>query len=117
MKRIVCAVLALTLLGSTAASARGWNHGGYYGRGFHHHHGGDGVALGFGLGILALGIIAAESAHERDRYRAEDRYYDEDRYRDDNDRYGDEYVDPNRDGTREDYGDEDRPGDSDPDGR
>lgn len=115
MKRIVCVVLALTLLGSTAASARDWNHGGYYGRGFHHHHrGGDGVALGLGLGILALGIIAAENAHERDRYRAEDGYYYDDRYRD-------EYYDPNRDadrdGTRDRYDYEDGPGDIDPDER
>lgn len=75
MKRILCAALALTLLGTTAASARGWDHGGYRGRG-------DGAAIAFGLGILTLGIIAAESAHDRDRYRDRDGYYDRDEYRD-----------------------------------
>ncbi|MEI9995378.1 MAG: hypothetical protein WDM91_12340 [Rhizomicrobium sp.] len=71
MKRIICAVLALSLLGTTAAEARGW--GGYHG---HYHHGGRGdVALGFGLGFLALGILAAESAHH-DRYDRDRDYYD-----------------------------------------
>jgi len=72
MKRIVCAALALTLLGTTAAQAHGWHGGGY---GWHRGHGGD-VALGFGLGFLALGIIAAESAHER-HYRDRDAYYED----------------------------------------
>lgn len=87
MKRILCATLALTLLGTTAASARGWGHGGGgYGGGYHHHHGGGDAALGFGLGILALGIIAAESDrhHDRDRYyRDRERYDDRDSYRGD----------------------------------
>lgn len=66
MKRILGTALALTLLTGTAASAHDW-HGGY--RGGHHgyHYGrGDGAAIGIGLGILALGIIAAENAHDRD---------------------------------------------------
>ncbi len=88
MKRIICAVLALTLLGSTAAEARGW-HGGYGG----YRHGRGDVALGFGLGILALGIFAAaESGHDRDRYRERDDYYRDRDGRDDgayrNDRGG-----------------------------
>ncbi len=99
-KRIVCAALALALLGSTAASAHERDHGGY-GRGFrHHHHGGEGLALGLGLGILALGVIAAQSARDHDRYRVENGYYDDDRYRDD-------YRDRNRyyDSDRDDYDD------------
>ena len=71
MKKIICAALALTLLGSTAAEAHGW-HGGWHG-----HHGRGDVALGFGLGFLALGIIAAESVHDRDQaYRDRHAYYD-----------------------------------------
>ena len=97
MKRILSAALALTLLGTTAASAHGWDRGGYggyggYGGGYHHRNGGDGAALGFGLGILALGLIAAQSSRHHDRYRDRDGYYDRnydrDRYRD-RDRYGD----------------------------
>ena len=109
MKRIICATLALTLLGSTAASARGWGNdgGGYrggYGGGYHHHHGGD-AALGIGLGILALGIIAAESDrhHDRDGYDR-DRYYN----RDGN---GDR-VDGYRDDDRGYRGHDDRDGDN-----
>jgi hypothetical protein len=115
MKRTLCLALALTLLGSTAASADGWDRG--FGRGFRHHHGGDGAALGFGLGILALGIIAAESAHNRDRYRSEDGYYDrgdDDRdhysdrnrsYQDDRDRGDDDDGAYRDDGYNGDYGD------------
>ena len=89
MKRLICATLALSLLGATAASAQsfhgGYGHGGYgggyghggYGGGYGHgggwHHRGDGGALiGLGIGLFALGAIAAASDH--DRYR--DRYYD-----------------------------------------
>ena len=93
MKRIICAALALTLLGSTAAEARGWGggwHGGWHGDG-------AGVALGVGLGLLTLGAIAADSdRHYRDRedyYRERDAYergrHDQDRadhYRGDDDR-------------------------------
>lgn len=90
MKRIICAALALTLLGSTAASAHDWGgHGGYYG-GYRHHHGGD-VVLGVGLGLLALGAIAAASDHDR-YYRDRDGYYDQGRdYRDREYRGGDGY--------------------------
>jgi hypothetical protein len=73
MKKIICAALALTLLGSTAAEARGWGHGGWHG-GYHHGWGG-GAFLGLGLGLLALGAVAAHEDRER--------YYDrEDYYRD-----------------------------------
>lgn len=103
MKKIICAVLALTLLGSTAAEARGWGGGGYHGG---HHHGDGGAALGFGLGILALGIIAAESSHHHDRYYADrDRYY-RDRDRDGAyDRGDDGYRDRDRDRSRYDRDD------------
>ncbi|HEX4303027.1 MAG TPA: hypothetical protein VHZ78_09550 [Rhizomicrobium sp.] len=96
LKRIACAALALTLLGTTAAEARGWG-GGYHGG--YRHHGNGGAALGIGLGLLALGIIA-ETAHDHDRDR--DEYYrDRDRdgaYNHGNDGYrdGDRYRD-NRD--------------------
>ena len=77
MKRVLCIALAATLLGSTAASADVWHHGGHFG------HGGDGAALGIGLGILTLGILAAES--HRHYYR-DDGYYGGAGY---DDRYGD----------------------------
>ena len=85
IKRIACAALALSLLGSTAASAAPWGHGGWHG-GWHHHgfgwHGGGPVFLGLGLGLLAFGAVAAADAHdeasERDRYERE-RAYEQDR--------------------------------------
>jgi hypothetical protein len=79
MKRLISATLALSLLGATAASAQpyhgGSGHGGYGYRGGYGHSGwhgrGDGGALiGLGLGLFALGALAAAS--ERDRY--DDRY-------------------------------------------
>jgi hypothetical protein len=89
MKKIICAALALTLLGSTAAEARGWGHGGWHG-GYHHGWGG-GAFLGLGLGLLALGAVAAHEDRER--------YYDrEDYYRDGPPRgYDDRYGPPPRD--------------------
>jgi hypothetical protein len=82
MKRILCAALALTLFSSTAASAHDWDqHGWHGGRGV-------GAAVALGLGILTLGILASESAHEHDRYR--DGYDNRDGGRD---RYGDAYRD------------------------
>jgi hypothetical protein len=77
MKRLICATLALSLLGATAASAQsfhgGFGHGGYsHGGGYGGWHGrGDGGALlGLGVGLFALGAIAAASEHDRynDRY-------------------------------------------------
>jgi hypothetical protein len=77
MKRLICATLALSLLGATAASAQsyhgGFGHRGGYGHGDGWHGRGDGGALlGLGVGLFALGAIAAASEH--DRYQ--DRYYD-----------------------------------------
>ena len=77
MKRLISAALALTLLGATAASAQGYRGGyggGHYGHGGGWHGRGDntGALVGLGIGLFALGAIAAASSH--DRY--EDRYYD-----------------------------------------
>lgn len=85
MKRLISAALIASTLaltvGATAASAqpygggygrhggysRGWNGGGY------RHHDNTGALVGLGIGLFALGAIAAASANH-DRY--EDRYYD-----------------------------------------
>lgn len=75
MKRLICATLALSLLGATAASAGPYNRGGGYARHHSGWHGGrdNGAALiGLGIGLFALGAIAASS--QRDR--GYDRYYD-----------------------------------------
>jgi hypothetical protein len=67
MKKIICAALALSLLGSTAAEARDWN-GWHGGHGGWHHHGNADWAVGLGLGLFALGVLgAATSAHDHDR--------------------------------------------------
>jgi hypothetical protein len=75
MKRLICATLALTLLGATAASAGPYNRGGGY---HHRHHGGggrdNGALIGLGIGLFALGAIAASSQRDRgyDRYDSYD---------------------------------------------
>jgi hypothetical protein len=73
MKRLIAATLALSLLGTAAASARGFHggfggHGGYHGGGWHGRN--DGALIGLGVGLFALGAIAAASSHDRyyDRY-------------------------------------------------
>lgn len=76
IKRIISAALALSLLGATAASAQGYRHGGGYSHGGYNHGGGwhgrgnDGALIGLGVGLFALGAIAAASQHDRyyDRY-------------------------------------------------
>jgi hypothetical protein len=80
MKRLICATLisaslALSPLAATAASAQsfhgGFGHGGYsHGSGYGREGGwrgrGDGGALlGLGVGLFALGAIAAASEHDR----------------------------------------------------
>ncbi len=76
MKRLLSAALAgtmaLSLLGATAASAQPYGRGGFghgYSRGWH---GRDntGALIGLGVGLFALGAIAAASSHDRydDRY-------------------------------------------------
>ena len=78
MKRLVSAALALTLLGTAAASAQPYGRGGYD-RGYSHsyRHGGrdnTGALIGLGIGLFALGaIVASQHDNERDRY--EDRGY------------------------------------------
>src|SRR5215471_9891671 len=75
MKRLICAALALSMLGATAASAQPYRHGGYgygghgYGGGWRHHDD-TGALVGLGLGLFALGAIVAASNHDRtyDRY-------------------------------------------------
>jgi hypothetical protein len=77
MKRLMSAVLALTLLGATAASAQPYRHNNYgsyshsYGRDWHRHNDNTGALIGLGIGLFALGAIAAASSHH-DRY--DDRY-------------------------------------------
>jgi hypothetical protein len=71
LKRLVCATLALSLLGATAASARTWSGDRHYDRGSNygynhhswrgHHDNGAGVALGLGLGLFALAAIASQN--------------------------------------------------------
>jgi hypothetical protein len=80
MKRLLSALtagaLALSLLGTTAASAQSFRHGGYGGyrggwndRGWRGHDN-TGALVGLGVGLFALGAIAAASSHDRyyDRY-------------------------------------------------
>ena len=82
MKRLMSALtagtLALSLLGATAASAQPFRHGGYHGgchgggwnnRGWRGHDN-TGALVGLGIGLFALGAIAAASSHDRyyDRY-------------------------------------------------
>ncbi len=83
MKRLVCATLAVSLLGATAASAQSYGHGGYN-RGYSHSRGNDntGALIGLGIGLFALGAIVAASSHnnDRDRYNGRDRYADDSVY-------------------------------------
>lgn len=76
MKRLVCATLAVSLLGATAASAQSYGHGGYN-RGYSHSRGHDntGALIGLGIGLFALGAIVAASSHNNDRDRYDDRAY------------------------------------------
>jgi opacity protein-like surface antigen len=73
MKRLIAATLALSLLGTAAASARSFGHhggfgGGYHGGGWHGRN--DGALIGLGVGLFALGALAAASS-------SHDRYYDQ----------------------------------------
>jgi hypothetical protein len=81
MKRLLSIALALTLMGSSVAMARGYQGGGYSDRhGYNGYsapnHGGYGyrdrdnnAAAAVGVGILALGLFAAlASQHDNDRY-------------------------------------------------
>jgi hypothetical protein len=79
MKRLLSALtagtMALSLLGATAASAQPFRHGGYggYHGGYHggwRGHDNTGALVGLGIGLFALGAIAAASSRDRyyDRY-------------------------------------------------
>ena len=78
MKRLISAALIASTLaltvGATAASAQPYGrHGGGYSRGYggYRHHDNTGALVGLGIGLFALGAIAAASSN-RDRYY--DRY-------------------------------------------
>jgi hypothetical protein len=103
MKRLVSSVLVLTLLGTAAASAQpygGYERGmqrdhrgdrdndGYRGYGWNRYSDGrwddhrdyrrrnnDGALIGLGIGLFALGALAASSQHHSDYYRGGDGYY------------------------------------------
>ena len=72
MKTIVCAALALSLIGSTAALADPYDHGNRW-DGYSHQDRGDyrrrdngaGLAIGLGVGLFALAAIAASQHHDR----------------------------------------------------
>ena len=79
MKKVISAVLALSLLGATAASAQTYRGRDTYSQSYHHS-GNSGALVGLGIGLFALAAIAAASQHH-DSY-AYDRNYDErNRYR------------------------------------
>jgi hypothetical protein len=75
LSALTAGTLALSLLGATAASAQpyrhgGWGHGGgWNNRGWHGRGDNTGALVGLGIGLFALGAIAAASSHN-------DRYYD-----------------------------------------
>jgi hypothetical protein len=81
MKRFVCAALALTLIGSTAAVADPYGRGNWGGghsrqdRGdYRRGDNGAGLAIGLGVGLFALAAIAA-SQHDRGEGRYSDQGY------------------------------------------
>jgi hypothetical protein len=91
MKRLISAVLALTLLGTAGASAQSYrgNRGGHFDRGYSHsyshnnyrgdHRGNSNAGLiGLGIGLFALAAIASSQNREPDyRYQSGyDRDYD-----------------------------------------
>lgn len=64
MKRLVSAVLALSLLGTTAAVASPYRDGGFDNRDHYRgHDDGDGAAILAGVGVVALAAILASQHH------------------------------------------------------
>jgi len=96
MKRLLSAVLALSLLGGTAAAAAPYDNGYNY---THRRHGDNGAAVVAGIGLLALVAILASQHRQHRHYHSgwyNGRYYDNGygrsyRYQDDN--YYDGYDD------------------------
>ena len=74
MKRLISAVLALTLLGATAAAAQPYRHNNYSHSYGSHRHNDGGALIGLGIGLFALGAIVAASNHDRTYDRGYDRY-------------------------------------------
>jgi hypothetical protein len=68
MKRLISAVMALSLLGATAASAAPVNHGTqiqYRSDAYRHGDNGNGAAVAAGIGFLALAaILSSQNNHE-----------------------------------------------------
>jgi hypothetical protein len=83
MKRLISAVLAMSLLGATAASAAPLNHGTqiqYRSDAYRHRDNGNGAAIAAGIGFVALAaILASQNNHEPDRWN--DRGWDHRDYR------------------------------------
>jgi hypothetical protein len=85
MKRLVCATLALSLLGGSASVAAPYDHGGQgynggYDNQYRGHGGNNGGAIVAGVGILALAAILASQQHHH--------HYHQGWYNRDDGRYG-----------------------------
>jgi hypothetical protein len=82
MKRLISAVLAMSLLGATAAAAAPVNHGTpvqYRSDNYRHRDNGDNAALAAGIGFLALAaILSSQNNHQPDRWN--DRNWDHSGY-------------------------------------
>ena len=97
MKRLVCAALAITLLGTTAAVADPYGRGGQgyyngndnrgYSTGYRRGGDGDGGAILAGVGLLTLAAILASQHH----HHWHQGWYGHDGYRYDGDHYGSPY--------------------------
>lgn len=81
MKKLISAVLALSLLGATAASAQTYRGRDSYSQSYRHSGHNDGAAwVGLGIGLFALAAIAASQHHDRDAYAYDRRYDERNRY-------------------------------------
>lgn len=108
-KPVLSAVLALSLIGSTAAFADPYHHdrGGHHG--YRHHDNDAGAAVAVGLGLFALMAVMASQDRDRDRdaqyERAREAEYDDYRGAPPPSYYDDRG--PNRDYRDRDYRDRD----------